>query len=263
MGQTTTKETLPTLPDEMYITILSYLNAKDTMNFSLVSKSFHQIAMNNYLWTIFFKREHLDQIFKQKNVDFNLFNAYKKRWNEIRSLCEKSEKIEDVLDILKNSKIVDDSTGSMVHFIQQQKGLNPSLVSKILMKKSEGKFIYLEEFFNNIQFKNKDIVDELRRILDKSFIILPSQTSHAMPFLYQFSERYYQENCDETFGFRDEDDVWFLISSILLLNVSLHSKKLKTSERITKIQYRGMLGDCKFDESYLDSVYENVNKKEI
>eukprot|EP01080_Neovahlkampfia_damariscottae_P003646 gene3646-6462_t len=266
MGQRQNKEESTLLSDDLYINILSYLNPEDCMNFMLVNKSFQKIAMNDYLWTEFFKRRNLNFIFKKdKFVDYSLYHCYKKKWKGVTQLCSQQKgNISNIIEILVNSNIIEDSKpASVSYFIKNQKGLDPQIVSEILLHKVDKKYVYLSDFYKNFNYNKKFIVDELRIILDKNFIKLPSQTSRAVPFLYEFSDRYYEENVNEYLGFRDDEDVWYLVSSILLLNVSLHSRKLKSSERITKIQYRGMLTDCKFEDSYIDSVYDNVKNKEI
>jgi len=61
----------------------------------------------------------------------------------------------------------------------------------------------------------------------------------------------------------DPDNAALLAASILMLNVSLHSPKVKPKDRLTQKSYCEMLKSTKFKEEFLVNLFASIQKSEI
>ena len=153
---------------------------------------------------------------------------------------------------------------------------NPQSVARFLKsttriaKKKLGEYLskrdqepLLKAFLDLFDFDGKRVDEALRDLLN--CFRLPGESQLIERIVTVFSQKYCGNTSIE--GIANEDAVFTLTYSIIMLNTDQHNPNLKKEKRMTPNDFarnlRGINGGGDFDPSYLEEIYKSIKTNEI
>ena len=153
---------------------------------------------------------------------------------------------------------------------------NPQSVAKFLKsttriaKKTLGEYLskrdqepLLKAFLDLFDFGEQRVDEALRDLLNS--FRLPGESQLIERIVTVFSQKYCGNASIE--GIANEDSVFTLTYSIIMLNTDQHNPNLKKEKRMTLNDFaknlRGVNGGGDFDPSYLEEIYKSIKTNEI
>ncbi|KAJ6547119.1 Sec7-domain-containing protein [Mycena capillaripes] len=118
----------------------------------------------------------------------------------------------------------------------------------------------LKAFIGLIDFRDKPVAEALRELLET--FRLPGEAQQIARITETFASLYLASGPDEI---QNEDAVYVLAYSIILLNTDLHNpqvRKRMTIEDYTK-NLRGVNNNTDFSAEFLKNIYDSIRKREI
>ncbi|WVQ71161.1 hypothetical protein IAR50_000686 [Cryptococcus sp. DSM 104548] len=118
----------------------------------------------------------------------------------------------------------------------------------------------LKAYIGLFDFKGKSVADSLRELLET--FRLPGEAQPIARITETFASHFFSFAPP---GIADEDSVYVLAYSVIMLNTDLHNpqnKKRMTPEDYKK-NLRGVNGGKDFEEAYLNEIHESIKEKEI
>ena len=139
-----------------------------------------------------------------------------------------------------------------------------------IAKKKLGEFIskrdqepLLKAFLDLYDFTGKRVDEALRDLLNS--FRLPGESQLIERIVTVFSQKYCADSTPE--GIANEDAVFTLTYSIIMLNTDQHNPNLKKEKRMTSTDFarnlRGVNAGADFPPDYLDEIYKNIKTNEI
>ncbi|KAL0063281.1 GDP/GTP exchange factor for ARF [Marasmius tenuissimus] len=118
----------------------------------------------------------------------------------------------------------------------------------------------LKAFMDLFDFKNKPIADAMRELLET--FRLPGESQQIDRITYTFASAYFAAGPAEI---KDEDAVYVLAFSIIMLNTDLHNPQVRKRMTIEDYQrnLRGVNGGEDFTVEFLQNIYDSIRKREI
>ena len=153
---------------------------------------------------------------------------------------------------------------------------NPHSVAKLLKsttriaKKKLGEYLskrdqepLLKAFLELFDFGGKRVDEALRDLLNS--FRLPGESQLIERIVTVFSQKYFATATTE--GIANEDSVFTLTYSIIMLNTDQHNPNVKKEKRMTVNDFarnlRGVNGGGDFDPEYLEEIYKSIKHNEI
>lgn len=153
---------------------------------------------------------------------------------------------------------------------------NPQSVAKFLKsttriaKKKLGEYLskrdqepLLKAFLELFTFEGKRVDEALRDLLNS--FRLPGESQLIERIVTVFSQKYCENKNIE--GIANEDAVFTLTYSIIMLNTDQHNPNVKKEKRMTAQDFarnlRGVNGGGDFDSHYLEEIYKSIRTNEI
>lgn len=167
----------------------------------------------------------------------------------------------DGLAFLVKHKIIPDSkTSSAVKFLRHSGRINKKLLGEFLAKPKNKQ--YLDLFIEDFDFSNKTF-DEAMRELFASFR-LPGESQQIERIMEKFAEHYVSVE-ENTKNVADKDAAFILGYAVIMLNVDLHSPKVKKQMTIDEFKrnLRKTNNGQDFDAQYLENIYYTIKQREI
>ncbi|KAJ6488639.1 hypothetical protein C8R47DRAFT_978394 [Mycena vitilis] len=118
----------------------------------------------------------------------------------------------------------------------------------------------LKAFLGLIDFRDKPVAEAMRELLET--FRLPGEAQQIARITETFASIYFAAGPDEI---QNEDAVYVLAYSIILLNTDLHNpqvRKRMTIEDYTK-NLRGVNNNTDFSAEFLKNIYDSIRKREI
>ncbi|KAJ7929284.1 Sec7-like domain is implicated in guanine nucleotide exchange function [Mycena leptocephala] len=118
----------------------------------------------------------------------------------------------------------------------------------------------LKAFMGLFDFRNKPIADAMRELVET--FRLPGEAQQIARITETFASVYFASGPDEI---QNEDAVYVLAYSIILLNTDLHNpqvRKRMTIEDYTR-NLRGVNNNTDFSAEFLQNIYDSIRKSEI
>ncbi|KAJ6618317.1 hypothetical protein B0H10DRAFT_1795581 [Mycena sp. CBHHK59/15] len=118
----------------------------------------------------------------------------------------------------------------------------------------------LTAFIGLIDFKDKSIADAMRELLET--FRLPGEAQQIARITETFASIYFAAGPDEI---QNEDAVYVLAYSVILLNTDLHNPQVRKRMTIEDYQknLRGVNNNNDFSPEFLQNIYDSIRKREI
>lgn len=162
--------------------------------------------------------------------------------------------------LVKHKIIPDDKTSSAVKFLRHSGRINKKLLGEFLAKPKNKE--YLDLFIEDFDFSHKTF-DEAMRELFASFR-LPGESQQIERIMEKFAEHYVSVE-ENTKDVADKDAAFILGYAVIMLNVDLHSPKVKNQMTIDQFKrnLRKTNNGQDFDPQYLENIYYTIKQREI
>jgi brefeldin A-resistance guanine nucleotide exchange factor 1 len=147
---------------------------------------------------------------------------------------------------------------SIASFLKGCPGLDKKLLGDYLSRpNNEG---ILEAFLSLFDFSNTPIAEAMREMLEA--FRLPGESQQIARITETFAKIYF---AGQPSGIKNEDAVYVLSYSIIMLNTDLHNPQNK--RRMTNEDYRrnlrGVNDGQDFGSEFLDAIYDSIRRREI
>ncbi|KAF9452840.1 Sec7-like domain is implicated in guanine nucleotide exchange function [Macrolepiota fuliginosa MF-IS2] len=118
----------------------------------------------------------------------------------------------------------------------------------------------LKAFIGLSDFKNKDIADAMRELLES--FRLPGEAQQIARITETFASIYFASGPAEI---KSEDAVYVLAYSVILLNTDLHNPQIRKRMSIEDYQknLRGVNDGSDFSPEFLQNIYDSIRRREI
>eukprot|EP01080_Neovahlkampfia_damariscottae_P000877 gene877-9788_t len=159
----------------------------------------------------------------------------------------------------KNELIQDDPL-SISKFLLSNGDLSKAEVGQYLGdKKLDPKILIVFcEYVATIVYPDLNFEECMRRFL--VLFMLPQEAQQINRIMETYAEAYARLHPDRV---DDHENVFLLAGSILMLNVSLHSPKIKSKDKLSLEQFQNILSATKFTKKYTEQIYESFKEKEM
>jgi hypothetical protein len=143
---------------------------------------------------------------------------------------------------------------------------NRALIGEYLGESDIENVAVLTEFAKTFDFKDKEFDVALREYL--STFKLPGEAQKNDRIVEAFAKSYFSaNNKSENNKFNNEDAVYTLAFSTIMLNTDAHSPSIKKENKMTQDQFiknnKGTNNSQDFDPEFLKTLYQNIKKNEI
>lgn len=173
-------------------------------------------------------------------------------------------KPEKAVNMFIDAGYVQDNCSAVAAFLFDQPDLNKAALGDFLSMPSEFPQATLDSFMELLNFKGLDFDIALRRFLFT--FRLPGEAQKIDRLMQKFAGRYYAQN-PNTGIFAEEDSVYVLAFSTIMLNTDAHNPSIKQANKMTKSQFisnnRGINKGENFPEPFLVDLYERIVFNEI
>ena len=150
---------------------------------------------------------------------------------------------------------------SIVKFFKATTRISKGVLGDFLSKKNNDAL--LKAFLDLFDFTGKRVDEALRDLL-QSFR-LPGESQLIERIVTVFSQKYCASSTPE--GIANEDAVFTLTYSIIMLNTDQHNPNVKNEKRMTANDFtknlRGVNGGGDFAPDYLEEIYKSIRTNEI
>ncbi|KAJ7771775.1 hypothetical protein B0H16DRAFT_195217 [Mycena metata] len=118
----------------------------------------------------------------------------------------------------------------------------------------------LKAFIGLIDFRDKPIADAMREMLET--FRLPGEAQQIARITETFASIYFAAEPDEI---QNEDAVYVLAYSVIMLNTDLHNPQVRKRMSIEDYQknLRGVNNNTDFTPEFLQNIYDSIRKREI
>ena len=207
-----------------------------------------------------------------KNIYYGIEKEKRKFKSEYLLIIEKSifnfnlKQYKDCYDLLIDSGIIKNVKEFGI-FLLVVSGFDKVLLGEFLAKEKppNDKKEVLNSFIESINMKfqkNNNLLDCLRFLLMR--LILPKDANLILVLMEKFSSNYFEVNKNNKKfldTFKNTDNVYLLISTILALNTMFTRIDIKNMNIIKKEEFKSM--NKNVDEKYVDVIYEQLKKNPI
>ncbi|KAH8650990.1 putative guanyl-nucleotide exchange factor [Xylariales sp. PMI_506] len=177
----------------------------------------------------------------------------------IRLFNEKPKK--GIKLLLEDGFISSDSPEDIAKFLLTHEQLDKAQLGEYLGEGDPKNIEIMHAFVDSMDFSKRRFVDALRQFL-QSFR-LPGEAQKIDRFMLKFANRYVTGNPN---AFANADTAYVLSYSVIMLNVDLHSVKIKT-KRMTREDFiknnRGINDNADLPDDYLIAIYDEIATNEI
>ena len=154
-----------------------------------------------------------------------------------------------------------DHPSSVAIFLKGTSRVSKSILGEFLSKKNNEAL--LGAFLDLFDFSGKRVDEALRELLNS--FRLPGESQLIERIVTVFSQKYCANSTPE--GIANEDAVFTLTYSIIMLNTDQHNPNLKNEKRMTLTDFtknlRGVNGGGDFAPDYLEDIYKSIRTNEI
>lgn len=164
---------------------------------------------------------------------------------------------------LASNGIIDnpDDPRSIAKFLKGTTRISKGILGEFLSKKNHDAL--LGAFLDMFDFTGKRVDEALRDLLNS--FRLPGESQLIERIVTVFSQKYCASEIPE--GIANEDAVFTLTYSIIMLNTDQHNPNLKNEKRMTINDFtknlRGVNGGGDFPPAYLEEIYKQIKTNEI
>lgn len=168
------------------------------------------------------------------------------------------------IDALIEKEIVEDNCSAVARFLFVRDELDKMQLGLFLSEDNVWSSSILEGFVELLDFSNMEFDMALRRFLVK--LKLPGEAQRIDRLMEKFAERYYFLNPD-TGPFANQDAVYVLAFSVIMLNTDAHNPAIKKQNKMSKAQFlqnnSGLNGGADFPDKFLSDLYDKILTYEI
>lgn len=154
-----------------------------------------------------------------------------------------------------------DDPKSVAKFLKGTTRISKSVLGDYISKKNNEQL--LQAYLDTFEFNDKRVDEALRDLLNS--FRLPGESQLIERIVTVFSQKYCANATPE--GIADEDAVFTLTYSIIMLNTDQHNPNLKNDKRMTAPDFarnlRGVNGGNDFRPEYLQEIYSSIKTNEI
>lgn len=154
-----------------------------------------------------------------------------------------------------------DDPHSIASFLKGTTRVSKSVLGEFLSKKNNEAL--LGAFLDLFDFTGKRVDEALRDLLNS--FRLPGESPLIERIVTVFSQKYYASSVPD--GVANEDAVFTLTYSIIMLNTDQHNPNVKNEKRMTLNDFtknlRGVNSGGDFPPEYLDGIYKSIKTNEI
>jgi cytohesin len=173
-------------------------------------------------------------------------------------------KPEKAVNMFVDAGYVQDNCSAVASFLFDQPDLNKAALGDFLSLPNEFAQATLDAFIEHLDFKSLDFDIALRRFL--LTFRLPGEAQKIDRLMQKFANRYFSQN-PSTDVFLEEDSVYVLAFSTIMLNTDAHNPSIKQQNKMTKQQFinnnRGLNKGENFPEAFLSELYDRIVFNEI
>lgn len=154
-----------------------------------------------------------------------------------------------------------DDPHSVVKFLKGTTRVSKSVLGDFLSKKNNDAL--LRAFLDLFDFAGQRVDEALRDLLNS--FRLPGESQLIERIVTVFSQKYCAKSTPE--GIANEDAVFTLTYSVIMLNTDQHNPNVKNEKRMTLNDFtknlRGVNGGGDFAPDYLEVIYDSIKTNEI
>ena len=222
-------ELLSVLPEETWITILSYLNPEeDYLAVACSCSFFHRMLDDNSLWKRYFATRF--GILAPPRPIYDTTQDWKAEYLWRRNPAIRvqffNENPEECLKSMYEDNILTDGM-SLVRFLRDIRGLSHKVVYQVIQKPIS--YGLPPDIFTNtiktLDLDGKTIVEALRSF-GETFGTLFNQQGQEMA-LSALSEKYLSSNVPHVDMFESADQIFSILYSIVMLNTDAHNPQVQ------------------------------------
>jgi ankyrin repeat protein len=173
-------------------------------------------------------------------------------------------KPEKALNMLIENNLLKDNCSDVATFLYKSSELDSTSMGNFLSEPKEFNKAVLESFMTLFDFRELDFDVALRRFLAK--FRLPGEAQKIDRLMESFARRYYAQN-PKSGPFADQDAVYVLAFSTIMLNTDAHNPSIKPQNKMTKPQFlrnnAGLNGGKNYPDEFLGDLYDRITKNEI
>lgn len=147
----------------------------------------------------------------------------------------------------------------IAQYLRRTPGLDKKAIGEIVAKPSNVEL--LKEFLADFHFAGLRI-DEALRVVLESFR-LPGEAQQISRIMESLAQLYYRSHTGEVF--KNEDAVFVLAYSIVMLNTDQHNKQVRHKMSVEEFirNNRGTNDGADFEQSFIRRIYHAIQSKEI
>lgn len=181
----------------------------------------------------------------------------------VRGAVKFNENPRSGIAFLASNKIIDnpDDPRSIAHFLKGTTRISKGVLGEFLSKKNHESI--LSAFLELFNFSEKRVDEALRELLNS--FRLPGESQLIERIVTAFCKKYCASETPE--GIADEDAVFTLTYSIIMLNTDQHNPNLRNERRMTLADFtknlRGVNAGSDFAPDYLQEIYRSIKTNEI
>lgn len=168
------------------------------------------------------------------------------------------------IEFLIENNILDDNCSSVARFLFYGENIDKTQLGLFLSEGSEWNNSILDSFVQLFDFHLMEFDMALRRFLSK--FKLPGEAQKIDRLMEKFAWRYFSQNPGME-PFANQDAVYILAFSVIMLNTDAHNSAIKKQNKMTKAQFiannAGINGGENFPESFLSELYDKIVMYEI
>lgn len=221
------------------------------------------------------KKEGEDEFYRPKTQSFGYHTVSYRTRVKRKSIMLITPEVQEIvnefgqnpsnaIDMLIEKKIVEDNSGAIAKFLFFRDDLDKTKLGLYLSEGKERNNAILDEFSKFMEFKDMDFDMALRRFVTK--FRLPGEAQKIDRLMEKFAERYYALN-PTTGPFANQDAVYILAFSVIMLNTDAHNPSIKKQNKMTKPQFinnnTGINNGENFPEKFLSDLYDKIVTYEI
>ncbi|TFK25038.1 Sec7 domain-containing protein [Coprinopsis marcescibilis] len=150
-------------------------------------------------------------------------------------------------------------TQSLAKFLKECGRLDKRVLGDYISKPDNIEL--LKAFMGLFDFRNKDVADAMRDLLEA--FRLPGESQQIARITEVFSSIYFSDSGTEEV--KSEDACYVLAYSVIMLNTDLHNPQVRKRMSIEEYQrnLRGVNDGSDFSSGYLHGIYNSIKKREI
>lgn len=150
---------------------------------------------------------------------------------------------------------------SVAHFLKDCSRLDKKVLGEFLAKPANEELLHA--FLRLLDFEGKPLSEAMREMLEA--FRLPGEAQQISRITEAFSKVYFETAASREDFIKNEDAVYVLAFSVIMLNTDLHNAQNKRKMKVDDYRrnLRGVNNGQDFDEDYLGAIYENIRKREI